>query len=231
MEAIILAGGLGTRLQSVVKGVPKPMADINGKPFLSYLINYLHGFGVDRIILSVGYKKEAVKSYFKKFNNNIAIEYCDEDMPLGTGGAFKKAFGLIKEQNFFLINGDTLFRADLASMAQAHIDSGALITMALKPMERFDRYGCVKLDGGVIISFEEKKYCESGLINGGVYMLNEKVAETLNDLSDIFSFEKDFLEVKIANIKPRGFVDDGYFVDIGVPQDYERAKKELNDYI
>ncbi len=231
MEAVILAGGFGTRLQSVVKDIPKPMADINGKPFLVYLIDCLRGFGVDRVILSVGYKKEVVKSYFKKFNDNIAIEYCDEDMPLGTGGALKKAFGLIKEQNFFLINGDTLFRADLASMAQTHINSDALITIVLKPMERFDRYGCVKLDNGVIISFEEKKYCESGLINGGVYMLNKKVAEALNELPDIFSFEKDFLEVKIADIKPRGIVDDGYFIDIGVPQDYEKAKKELNDYI
>lgn len=231
MEAIILAGGFGTRLQSVVKNVPKPMADINGKPFLAYLLDYVIRCGVGKIVLSVGYKKEGVMEFFGSNYKGIEIEYCTEDAPLGTGGAIKKALDLCSEKNILVLNGDTFFAVNLSGFVAAHHKSGSLASIALKPMERFDRYGSVVLDGDNITLFEEKKYCDRGFINGGVYVLSADISPMLNCLPDIFSFEKDFLEAKIANIKPYGFVDNGYFIDIGIPEDYERAKIELNDYI
>ena len=231
MEAIILAGGFGTRLQSVVKDVPKPMADINGRPFLAYLFDYAISNGVERVVLSVGYKREVIERYFGNSYKGAKIEYCVEDSPLGTGGAIKMALGMCMDKNTLVLNGDTFFAVNLSSFADAHNKTTSLVSLALKPMECFDRYGCVALDGDTVVSFEEKKYCDSGLINGGVYLLNRDILPTLNCLPDIFSFEKDFLESKIADIRPYGFIDNGYFIDIGIPEDYERAKEELNDYI
>jgi D-glycero-alpha-D-manno-heptose 1-phosphate guanylyltransferase len=231
LEAIILAGGFGTRLQSVVKDIPKPMADIGGKPFLEYLICYLSKCGVDKVILSVGYKKEAIKEYFKDSFEAVKIVYCDEDSPLKTGGAIKKALSFSCDEDVLVVNGDTFFALDIRTFKEAHIASKSLVSLSLKPMMDFDRYGSVVLNGSRVCSFEEKSYRAEGLINGGVYMLNRSTMLLLNDYSDIFSFEKDFLEEKIADINPHGFIDNGYFIDIGIPEDYERAKKELNDYI
>ena len=231
MEAIILAGGFGTRLQSVVKDVPKPMADINGRPFLAYLFDYAISNGVERVVLSVGYKREVIERYFGNSYKGAKIEYCVEDSPLGTGGAIKRALGMCVKRETLVLNGDTFFAVNLPSFVELHNKTTSLVSIALKPMECFDRYGCVALDGDTVVSFEEKKYCDSGLINGGVYLLNRDILPTLNCLPDIFSFEKDFLESKIADIRPYGFIDNGYFIDIGIPEDYERAKEELNDYI
>ncbi len=136
----------------------------------------------------------------------------------------------IQSEQFFVVNGDTLFDVELESMGQFHKSKKADLTIALKPMEQFDRYGLVKIDRDAkITGFEEKNYRENGLINGGVYLMNTTVLKTL-DLPDKFSFEKDFLEVFFEKLNLYGFTRDRYFIDIGIPEDYRRACEELAHY-
>ncbi len=173
-EAIVLAGGLGTRLRKVVKDVPKPMADINGKPFLEYLLTFLAKQGIEKVILSVGYKYEVIKSYFGNSFSGMELVYSIESEPLGTGGGIRQSLFYVDSEDVFIMNGDTFFEVDLNRLFLFHKEKNSVLSVALKPMKKFDRYGVVKLDENKkIIGFEEKKYYESGLINGGVYLLNK----------------------------------------------------------
>lgn len=218
MEAIILAGGFGTRLSTVVSDVPKPMAPINERPFLEYLLDDLNEKGISRVILAVGYKKEIIKSHFKEKYKNIDIIYSDEDIPLGTGGAIKKALTLAENENIFIINGDTFFDVNLKEMYQFHKKNSSKLTLAIKEMEKFDRYGSLVLDKDKIIKFEEKKYNEKGYINGGIYLINKELL--IEEKKENFSFEKEILENKNLKIEKYGYKSEGYFIDIGIPEDY-----------
>ena len=129
MEAIVLAGGFGTRLKEVVSDVPKPMAPVNGKPFLEYLIKDLGEKGIRHIILAVGYKKKIIKEYFKNRYESIEITYSEELTPLGTGGAIKKALKLAKEEDVFIVNGDTFFDIDLKRMKEFHTENKSILTV------------------------------------------------------------------------------------------------------
>ena len=223
MEAIILAGGFGTRLSTVVSDVPKPMAPINERPFLEYLLDDLNEKGISRVILAVGYKKEIIKSHFKEKYKNIDIIYSDEDIPLGTGGAIKKALTLAENENIFIINGDTFFDVNLKEMYQFHKKNSSKLTLAIKDMEKFDRYGSLILEGYKIIKFEEKKYVDKGYINGGIYLINKKLLN--EEEKESFSFEKDILENKSLKIEKYGYKSKGYFIDIGIPEDYHTFNK------
>lgn len=218
MEAIVLAGGFGTRLSTVVSDVPKPMAPINGRPFLEYLLDDLNEKGISRVILAVGYKKEIIKSHFKEKYKNIDIVYSDEDTPLGTGGAIKKALNLAKAKDIFIINGDTFFDINLKEMYQFHKKNSSKLTLAIKEMEKFDRYGSLVLAKDKIIKFEEKKYNEKGYINGGIYLVNKKLL--IEEKKETFSFEKEILENENLKIEKYGYKSEGYFIDIGIPEDY-----------
>lgn len=225
-EAIILAGGLGTRLQSVVKDIPKPMADINGEPFLKHLLDYLINNGIERVILSVGFRYEAIKEYFGNNYKNLELQYAIEEEPLGTGGGIINALNYTRENLVYLINGDTFFNVNLPELFHFHNQSKADFTLALKPMINFDRYGTVEMDKDRIIKFNEKQYKDKGLINGGIYILNKYLLETL-PFAQKFSFEKDFLEKYLNQFFINGCIVDNYFIDIGIPEDYQRAQKEL----
>ena len=151
---IILAGGFGTRLSTVVKDVPKPMAPINGKPFLHYIFEELQQQQIQKVVVSVGYLKEIIQAYFKTEYLGISIEYAIEEEPLGTGGGIKKAFEKI-ENDAYILNGDTFFDIPLSALKNTSSD----ISIALKPMFQFDRYGTVAVDAEHrVISFNEKKY-------------------------------------------------------------------------
>jgi len=226
MEAVILAGGMGSRLRSVVSDMPKPMAPINGKPFLCYLFEYLHRNRVNKVVLSVGYRYDKIVEYFGDKFKDISITYSIEDEPLGTGGAIKRAINLLEGNNVIILNGDTLFDVELDLLIKKHIFSLADITLALKPMKEYNRYGSVITDDDRIICFEEKKYTESGNINGGVYIAKSSVFSNVH-LPDKFSFEKDFLEVYVDQLNMKAFISDGYFIDIGIPDDYLKAGREL----
>lgn len=223
MEAIVLAGGLGTRLRSVVKDTPKCMAPIAGEPFLSYVLEWLGRYDISRVILSVGYLKDDVVSWVSSRSFPFDVDYAVEKEPLGTGGAVKYALSMCRGRRVVVVNGDTFFPVDLDAMP---FDSP--LTLALKPMKDFDRYGAVELAAdGSISAFHEKAPVAEGLINGGVYTLN---ALDLSSFPDKFSFEKDVLEPFSAMGKVRGWITDRYFLDIGIPDDYSLAQTRLPQY-
>ncbi|MFI5151779.1 MAG: nucleotidyltransferase family protein [Chitinophagales bacterium] len=226
-EAIILAGGLGTRLSETVPGLPKSLAPVAGRPFLQYIMDYLYSQGISRYIFSLGHRYELILKFLEENFPNLAIAYCIEKTPLGTGGAIKLACSKLNSDDAFVLNGDTIFRVDLGAMSDYHHEKSAECTIALKPMKNIDRYGVVELNAdGSIARFHEKKFFEDGFINGGIYILNrDKFLQ--GDLPEKFSFEKDYLERNIDQMKIFGFVQDLYFIDIGVPEDYKRAQTEL----
>lgn len=214
MQAIILCGGLGTRLKSVIKDIPKPMAPINDKPFLEFIFEYLKKQGVKEIILAVSYKYEMIQEYFKDEFLGIKIKYSIEKEPLGTGGAIKEALKFIKNESYVL-NGDTFFDIDLGRLK---LDESK-ICLALKQMNDFDRYGTVNVnEQGFVISFEEKIFKTQGLINGGIYLLDKDIFKDFA-LQEKFSFEE-FLQENYEKLKARAEIFDDYFIDIGVPEDY-----------
>lgn len=229
-EIIVLAGGLGTRLRSVVSDLPKCMAPVNGKPFIAYVINYFQQQGVNNFIFSLGYKYEKIIEYLSEFITNdsrFTFKYSIEEEPLGTGGAIKKTCALVNNENVFITNGDTLFNADTLLLKNFHYIKKADCTLALKPMQNFSRYGVIELNEDESLKkFSEKRYYENGLINGGLYMLN--VIKFLSEpLPEKFSFETDYLEKFYNKRSMFGLVQDKYFIDIGIPEDYERAQEEL----
>lgn len=227
-SAIVLAGGFGTRLQKVVSELPKPMAPVAGKPFLQYVLDYLGKQGIDTAILAVGYLRNTIIEYFGDEYNGLIIKYSAEDEPLGTGGAIKQACAMADGENVFVINGDTFFDVDLAQLFRFHISNQALLSVALKRMEKFDRYGTVEInDRNKITGFREKEYLDEGLINGGVYCLNKNIFP--DSIPQKFSFETEILEKEIKTGKIFGLESKGYFIDIGIPEDYEKAQTDFID--
>ncbi len=226
-EAIILAGGFGTRLKSAVPDLPKCMAPVNGQPFISYVIQYLKEQGIEKFIFALGYKSEFFASYLQAEQSTINYQLSTEQEPLGTGGAIKAACLKATERNIIISNGDTLFKANVNDISAFHFKAGADCTIALKPMQNFERYGVVELNEDCSIKkFKEKQFYADGLINGGLYAINTE--HFLNeDLREKFSFEKDYLEKFYSKRKMFGVVRDAYFIDIGVPEDYTRAQLEI----
>jgi len=225
-EAVILAGGLGTRLRGVIDDLPKSMAPVNDRPFLVFILDQLSGFRITRAILAAGYRNEDISAFFGNRYKEIELVYSVESEPLGTGGAILKAAELINTDSFLVLNGDTLFDLDLEDFRKSFKYSNASLSVALKPMVDFDRYGSVSIEDSRIISFNEKKYCADGLINGGVYILRKDWISN-NAPSAKFSFERDIMERRVKSDIITGYVSDSYFIDIGVPEDYERAIREL----
>jgi len=226
-EAIILAGGLGTRLRPVVSDLPKCMAPVAGQPFLKHVIRYLLSQGIEKFIFSLGYKHEMIEGFLNDEFPTLHCECSVEQEPLGTGGAIYLACKRTKEENVLVVNGDTLFKADLEKAASFHIKNKADCTLLLKPMQGFDRYGAVELDDDYAVSsFKEKQNFQSADINAGTYMLD--VEQFIDkDFPEKFSFEKDYLEKYYGERKIFGVIEDSYFIDIGVPADFQKAQEEL----
>ena len=228
MECIILAGGMGTRLQSVVSDVPKCMAPVAGHPFLYYLITSLTEAGFNHIILALGYKHEIIEEWIEANAFPINISTVTEETPLGTGGAVRLALSKAETNEVFVLNGDTFFGVRYTEMLSLHKSTQSAVTVALKRMEKFDRYGVVDIEQPTtrILRFNEKQYCESGLINGGVYLINR---HELDNFPMKFSLEKDFFETAVRTSTLSGYISEGYFIDIGIPEDYERAQTDFKD--
>lgn len=223
-EAIILAGGLGTRLRAAVPDLPKCMATVAGRPFLYYVINYLRMQGIEKIIFSLGYMHEIILNWLETAFNTLAYDYVVEAEPLGTGGAIALALQKATTENVFIANGDTFFKFNAEAQLKQHLAYKAECTLALKYMQHFDRYGVVELSGkNIITHFQEKKYYASGLINAGLYLIN-RAAFLEKKLPEKFSFEKDYLEKFVDTENFSGIREDGYFIDIGIPEDYSRAQ-------
>lgn len=226
MEAIILAGGLGTRLRSVIGDLPKPMAPIGDKPFLWYLLSSLDKYDVKRVILAVGYKYQGIQEFFGVRFGHLDIDYSVEEEPLGTGGGIRWAFNKVTGPQVLILNGDTFFHIDYSRLAEFHLSLKSDLTIALKPMLNFNRYGNVLTQKSRVVGFEEKNDMESGNINGGVYMANPDLFAGL-DLGERFSFEKDFLERYVHQLNFHAYMTEGYFIDIGIPEDYRKAQCDV----
>jgi len=226
-EAIVLAGGLGTRLRPAVPDLPKCMAPVNGRPFLSYIIDYYTGQGIEKFIFALGYKHEVIVGWIKQQYPALNVEYAIEKEPLGTGGAIQLAVEKAREKDLLILNGDTIFKIDLPVLTSFHEDNASACTLALKPMKDFERYGVVEInEEGLITRFKEKKHYQEGLINGGAYLLNVGRFRQQKRPS-VFSFEKDYLERCYTFMPMYGCVQEGYFIDIGIPEDFEKAQTDL----
>jgi len=223
MDAIVLAGGMGIRLREVVSDVPKPMAPIKGKPFLEYLLDWLSSYSsIGKFVLAVGYKSEIIVNYFGQSFNQTPLVYVNEHEPLGTGGAILNALKACDSDNVLIINGDTYFPIDMEHFEEFHRDNKKPVSIALKEMKDFDRYGTVEVRQNIVVKFNEKAYCKEGLINGGIYIVNKDWLQQEKYPSQ-FSFEKDVLEKNVTKGLLAGKIFDDVFVDIGIPEDYNKA--------
>lgn len=228
MEAILLAGGLGTRLRSVVKDRPKPMALIQGKPFMEYVIRELAGQGIDQIIFAVGYKGTMVEEYFgdgKAFG--VKASYAYEETLLGTAGAIKNAAVHMTEPEAFVLNADTFYRMDYHRLTQQKRAMGLDMALVLREVEDVSRYGQASLSEGRLTGFNEKTdEKKPGTINGGVYLMSKELIDRIPEGK--VSLEQDMIPQWLSEGRRLGgFVNDGYFIDIGIPADYYRFMEDV----
>ena len=221
MEAVILAGGLGTRLRGVIGEIPKCLAPVDGKPFLQYQLEWLARFDFTHVVLSVGYLREQIVDFVGSREWPFAISYAVEKEPLGTGGGIRLALQKCRGKKVYVLNGDTFYNVDLDTL-----DFTAPVTLALNPMRDFDRYGAVDWDGDLVTAFREKRHCDEGLINGGVYAIDRSQLD-MSLFPRTYSFEREVLEPLADYGLVAGVRQEGYFIDIGVPEDYARAQREL----
>jgi D-glycero-alpha-D-manno-heptose 1-phosphate guanylyltransferase len=226
LQAVILAGGLGTRLSGTVTDLPKCMAPVAGRPFLFYVINYFRSQGINDFIFSLGYRHEAIEQYLEEYFSTLNYTTVIESSPLGTGGAIRLACEQASTENVLVANGDTVFKIHIDAFIKKHQLTDADCTLALKPMKNFDRYGSVEMaDDGKIIKFNEKKFQEKGLINGGIYLLKREQFLSV-EFPARFSFEQEYLEKNKGAVY--GYEEDAYFIDIGIPEDFFRAGQEFS---
>jgi D-glycero-alpha-D-manno-heptose 1-phosphate guanylyltransferase len=227
MQAIVLAGGLGTRLKCVVPDLPRPMAPVAGRPFLAWILDRLVEAGFERAVLAVGYKHEVLRNHFGASYRGLPLHYSVESTPLGTGGAMRLAAGYVTTDPIFILNGDTYLELDFRAMLAAHLQSRASLSVAVCKVTDVSRYGALDLDNGIIRGFMEKGGAGSGWINAGNYLISAELLESI-PVGSVFSFEQELLVPQTQTIRPAAFLTDGLFIDIGVPEDYDRAQRLFN---
>ena len=226
MQAVILAGGFGTRLKHVLPNVPKPMADINGRPFLAVLIAHLRLQGFTSFVICIHHMREQIIDYFRDYKE---VRFSIEPSPLGTGGAIAHAIrqcGL--NGQIAVMNGDSFLELDYRAFRLSHGDKH--FSLALREVPDTARYGRVEIAEEIITSFKEKGEGGKGFINTGSYFIDSTwFVNTINsnNIPAAFSIENDFLLPKITEIRPGYYLAKGYFIDIGIPEDYARAQRDL----
>lgn len=227
MHAVILAGGFGTRLRSVVSDVPKPLAPIGDKPFLAWMIELLAASDFTSVTLSVYHDWQKIQGFFASRPPVIPVDYAIEETPLGTGGAIAYALSHYKGRDpVIVLNGDSFIKVNYRDLYKHHLKNGAPLTMTLRHVEDSGRYGRIIEKEGVITSFAAGETGKDGYINAGVYVMRPDLF-TGQNMPAAFSFEQDFLPLRVAELKPTAFHGNDYFIDIGIPSDYARACKEL----
>lgn len=222
MEAIVLAGGLGTRLRKMVPDLPKPMAPVGGRPFLEILLGRLAGKGFKRIVLSVGYLADKVINHFGENFLGMELVYEVEDEPLGTGGAIRRALTRCFNDHIFVFNGDTYLDLEVDEVEALWLRSGQPVVVA-REVPDTQRFGRLEIHEGRIRRFIEKGASGSGLINAGCYVIPRDLLNAF-PVGKIFSLENDFLKTVVAHRHISVFITRGLFIDIGVPDDYVRAQ-------
>ncbi|WP_314908670.1 nucleotidyltransferase family protein [Oribacterium asaccharolyticum] len=234
MEAILLCGGLGTRLRSVVSDRPKPMADIAGKPFLHYLVKMLSESGVKHLIFALGYMGEQIEAYFQSGEEyGLSISYSYEDSPLGTGGAIRNALSKVSGENVLVLNADTYFHTDYESLLREQIKNKVAMTIASRKIEDISRYGAIlKDESGRILRWNEKMSSDQaeapcpGEINGGIYVMQKSLIEKIPEGKQ--SLENDCIPAWLEDgLYLQAVPSDGYFMDIGIPEDYAQFKEDV----
>ena len=225
MEAIVLAGGFGTRLRKVVPDLPKPMAPIGGRPFLEILLTSLANKGFNHVVLSVGYMATTIADHFGDGFAGLELVYVTEEEPLGTGGAVRAALDHCVSDHAFILNGDTFldFEADrIEALWQSHRNP---IIVGCQVHDT-DRYGRLIIEQGRVVGFMEKGTSGPGVINAGCYVFGRHLLDQFS-AGSVFSLEKDFLERSTKALELECFLTSGQFIDIGVPEDYELAQNIL----
>lgn len=227
-EAVVLAGGFGTRLRSVVSDMPKPMAPVAGRPFLTYVLDRLKLQGYTHVVLSTGYLHEKVEDFFAKDYRGMAIDYARETEPLGTGGAIVNAQQYCKDDELTVLNGDTIFDVDYSELSRFFHQHDTHLVVVLRRVPDAGRYGLVEVNGqGRITAFREKDpFTGPGTINGGIYQIHRRLLDGYQ-VGDVFSFERDLMQRRFKEEPFYAYSAEGYFIDIGIPEDYARAQKEL----
>lgn len=225
MEAIVLAGGFGTRLREVVPDLPKPMAPVAGRPFLEILLTALARKGFSRIILSLGFMADKVIEHFGENFLGMELIYEVEDSPLGTGGAVRQALARCNADHVYIFNGDTYLDLEVTDV-EAYWQRHHAPIIVGREVADTARYGRLVVAEDRVIGFSEKGAAGSGLINAGCYVLPVDILDNFA-LGQAFSLETDFLTKAVETKRTDLFVTSGHFIDIGVPEDYARAQIEL----
>lgn len=225
MEAIVLAGGFGTRLREVVPDLPKPMAPVAGRPFLEILLHALASKGFRRVILSLGFMADKVVAHFGDQFAGMELVYEVEDIPLGTGGAVRQALLSCRDDHVFVFNGDTYLDLEVVDV-EAHWQTHHAPIIVAREVPDTARYGRLNTEEQRVIGFLEKGMAGAGLINAGCYVLPVDVLDAFA-LGQAFSLETDYLAKTVGMQRTDLFVTNGHFIDIGVPEDYARAQSEL----
>ncbi|HZT05257.1 MAG TPA: nucleotidyltransferase family protein [Steroidobacteraceae bacterium] len=228
VDAIILVGGLGSRLRAVISEVPKPMAPVRGRPFLDVILAQLRAFPeVRRAILAAGYKAEALQAHYRDAAGfNLRIEFSIESEPLGTGGAVVKALRMTEAPHVLVMNGDSYVDFDLQALARLHVASHASVTMVVVAVPDTSRFGSVDLDATTqrVTGFREKAQVGGpGLVNAGCYLLSRAAFSDLPE--GPASFERDILPRYLDSTY--AVLSTGRFIDIGVPETYAKAAELL----
>jgi D-glycero-alpha-D-manno-heptose 1-phosphate guanylyltransferase len=224
MEAIVLAGGFGTRLRSLVSNVPKPMALVAGRPFLELLLSSLRTKGITRAILSIGYMSEVITSHFEKYPIDMDLVYEIESSPLGTGGAIAAALRHVRRDHVFVFNGDTYLDLNLGALVAMWPGDHTPIVVA-RFVPDTERFGRLEYSDGRILHFSNSGSKGAGVVNAGCYLIPSNIFSGAS-LPNTFSFERDFLGRR-PPLSLRAFVSNDQFIDIGIPDDFRRAQIDL----
>lgn len=225
-QALILAGGFGTRLHAVLPGVPKPLAPVRGRPFIHYVLSWLEASGVESVIGCTGHLADQMEAGFLSYAGRLKMKFLREDSPLGTGGAIYRALGEAERGHIFALNGDTYFPANLNAFQTEAERLGGPFAIALRRVPDVSRFGAVELSGGRIAAMNEKGRSGPGLVNAGLYLLPVDLRLTM-PMPGVFSWETDFMQPKSAVLRAAGVVLDAPFLDIGTPESYAEAESIL----
>ena len=223
-EAIVLVGGLGTRLRAVVSDVPKPLAPVAGRPFLAWVLDQLAAGGIRRALLATGHMAATVEAAVGRQWSGMEVAYSVEDEPLGTGGAVRMAAARLLGDAVHVLNGDTFLRYSPHALDRATRAAGTIAGVALAEVGDVSRYGAVEVAHGKVSAFHEKSGRGPGLINAGSYFLTAAALDAL-PAQAAFSLETGFLHPQAAAGGLAAFTATSGFIDIGVPEDYARAQE------
>ncbi len=230
VTAVILVGGKGTRLRTIISDKPKVLAEVNGRPFLTYLLDQLDRINIEEVVFCCGYMAESIEAYFGYKYKTISIKYSKEKTTLDTGGALRLAFPMFSSETILVMNGDSYVETDLTVFVNSFINEDQIAKMLLVSVQDVSRFGRVCVDNeSLVTTFDEKgKYTGEGWVNAGIYLLKRKVI--LDIPKDcLYSLEKSFFPELIGK-GLLGFCSEDNFIDIGTPESYKKADHFFKKY-